>query len=88
VVEIVELRGGTHLGQHAAPVNLLRGKWECPRIAFDATGPGAAPCQMLARALGTYRVVPFVFTTAEGLRPSSFSFVIEAPLYGANDKDY
>ena len=32
-------------------------------MAFDATGLGAAPCEMLQRRMGE-RVVPFAFTAA------------------------
>jgi hypothetical protein len=62
VVEIVELRG-SHMGQGRELARLLAGQWTCQRVVFDATGVGAAPCQMLGRVMGA-RVVPFVFGRA------------------------
>jgi hypothetical protein len=63
VVEIVELRGESHLLQHEEMVAALRGRWNCAQVAFDSTGLGAAPCELLRRRMGG-RVRPFLFTAA------------------------
>jgi hypothetical protein len=61
VVEIVEWRGRSHAEQHRELLRLLDATWRCRSIAFDATGLGQAPCELLRARLGE-RVVPVVLT--------------------------
>jgi hypothetical protein len=70
VVEQVRWTGRSHGAQHRELLRLLDGVWRCRAIAFDATGLGEAPCELLRARLGR-RVVPVVFTAG---RKSALGF--------------
>jgi hypothetical protein len=74
VVRHVAWAGRPHLEQHEELARLLGEAWPCRAIAFDATGLGQAPCELLRRRLGE-RVVPVTFT---GPRKSELGYALLA----------
>lgn len=61
VVRVYELTGENHLAQHERFLRLLADTWGVRAVAFDASGLGRAPCELLRARMGT-RVQPVVFT--------------------------
>jgi hypothetical protein len=78
VVQHVAWTGRSHAGQHEDLVRLLGEQWRCQAIAFDATGLGQAPCELLRRRLGE-RVVPVTFTAP---RKSELGYALLAAVNG------
>jgi hypothetical protein len=78
VVRHVAWTGRSHLEQHEELARLLGEEWACQAIAFDATGLGQAPCELLRRRLGE-RVVPVTFT---GPRKSALGYALLAAVNG------
>jgi hypothetical protein len=78
VVEHVVWTGRTHLEQHEDLAQLLGEEWRCQAVAFDATGLGQAPCELLWRRLGE-RVVPVTFT---GPKKSELGYALLSAVSG------
>ncbi|HEY3081056.1 MAG TPA: hypothetical protein VGM69_14280 [Chloroflexota bacterium] len=78
VVRHLAWTGRSHVEQHEELVRLLGEEWRCQAIAFDATGLGQAPCELLRRRLGE-RVRPVTFT---GPKKSELGYALLAAVNG------